>query len=62
MDKVVDFSDASLFAMSIPNLIGVYFLLPVIRRELRKFEDFTGRVDGGKSIKHAAEEIENEYR
>lgn len=62
MDKVIDFSDASLFAMSIPNLIGVYFLLPVIRRELRKFQDFTSRVDGGKSVKQAAEEIENEYR
>jgi AGCS family alanine or glycine:cation symporter len=62
MDKVVDFSDASLFAMSIPNLIGVYFLLPVIRRELDKFVDFTRRVDGGKSIKHAADEVEEQYR
>ncbi len=59
MGAVVDFSDASLFAMSIPNLIGVYFLLPVIRRELNKFIDFTKRVDGGKSIKLAAEEVEN---
>ena len=62
MDKAIDFSDASLFAMSIPNLIGVYFLLPVIRRELNKFIDFTKRVDGGKSIKQAAEEIDAEYR
>lgn len=62
MDKVVDFSDASLFAMSIPNLIGVYFLFPVIRRELAKFVDFTKRVDGGKSIKQAAEEVERDYR
>jgi len=62
MEKVVDFSDASLFAMSIPNLIGVYFLLPVIRRELSKFVAFTKRVDGGESIKQAAEEIEKEYR
>ena len=62
MDKAIDFSDASLFAMSIPNLIGVYFLLPVIRRELNKFVDFTKRVDGGKSIAHAAAEIDAEYR
>jgi AGCS family alanine or glycine:cation symporter len=61
MGAVVDFSDASLFAMSIPNLIGVYFLFPVIRREMEKFIDFTKRVDGGKSIKQAAEEIEREY-
>ncbi|MDP3850258.1 MAG: alanine/glycine:cation symporter family protein [Luteolibacter sp.] len=62
MDKAIDFSDASLFAMSIPNLIGVYFLLPVIRRDLDKYMDFTRRVDGGKSIKQAAGEIEREYR
>jgi AGCS family alanine or glycine:cation symporter len=62
MDKAVDFSDASLFAMSIPNLIGVYFLFPVIRRELNKFVDFSKRVDGGKSIKQAAEEVDQEYR
>jgi AGCS family alanine or glycine:cation symporter len=61
MGKAIDFSDASLFAMSIPNLIGVYFLLPVIRRELDKFVDFSKRVDGGKSIKQAAEEVEKEY-
>lgn len=62
MDKAVDFSDASLFAMSIPNLIGVYFLLPVIRGELNKFVDFTKRVDGGKSIKQAAAEVDAEYK
>ena len=62
MGKAIDFSDASLFAMSIPNLIGVYFLFPVIRREIKKFVDFTRRVDGGKSIKQAAEEVENEYQ
>jgi AGCS family alanine or glycine:cation symporter len=62
MDKAIDFSDASLFAMSIPNLIGVYFLLPVVRRELNKFIDFTRRVDGGKSIKQAAAEVDEDYR
>jgi alanine or glycine:cation symporter, AGCS family len=53
MDKAIDFSDASLFAMSIPNLIGVYFLLPVVMRELGRFEAFTRRVDGGESISQA---------
>jgi AGCS family alanine or glycine:cation symporter len=61
MDKAVDFSDASLFAMSIPNLIGVYFLLPVIRRELEKYTDYARRVDSGKSIRKAQQEIEAEY-
>ena len=62
MDKAIDFSDASLFAMSIPNLIGVYFLLPVIRKEVGKFTEFAKRVDAGKSIKQAADEVESEYR
>lgn len=62
MGAVVDFSDASLFAMSIPNLIGVYFLFPVISRELDKYLKFTKRVDGGESVKQAAEEVEREFQ
>lgn len=53
MSKAVDFSDASLFAMSIPNLIGVYFLLPVVRAELRRFTEFARRIDAGASIEEA---------
>lgn len=34
---VVDFSDAMILVMSVPNLIGVYLLAPVIRRELRSY-------------------------
>ncbi|RMF07820.1 MAG: alanine:cation symporter family protein [Alphaproteobacteria bacterium] len=37
LDKVVDFSDAAIFAMSLPNLIGVYILAPVARKELQNF-------------------------
>jgi len=32
--SVVDLADGLLFIMAIPNLIGVYLLLPVVRREL----------------------------
>lgn len=53
MGKATDFSDASLFAMSVPNLIGVYFLLPVVRNELNRFVAFTKRVDAGASIEEA---------
>ena len=62
MGAVVDFSDASLFAMSIPNLIGVYFLFPVIRREVNKFIDFTKRADAGMPIKEAADQVDAEHR
>ncbi|NJM37671.1 MAG: alanine:cation symporter family protein [Akkermansiaceae bacterium] len=57
MANATDFSDASLFAMSIPNLIGVYFLLPVVRNELAKFVRFTKLVDSGKSIEEADREV-----
>jgi AGCS family alanine or glycine:cation symporter len=53
MGSATDFSDASLFAMSIPNLIGVYFLLPVVRKELERFITFSRRVDEKISIEQA---------
>ncbi len=53
MSKATDFSDASLFAMSVPNLIGVYFLLPVVRQELARFVAFTKRIDAGATPKEA---------
>jgi len=60
MGAAVDFSDASLFAMSIPNLIGVYFLLPVVKRELAKFEQYAKRIDAGESQDEALENVERE--
>lgn len=53
MGNATDFSDASLFGMSIPNLIGVYFLLPVVRNELARYVWFTKRVDAGATIEEA---------
>lgn len=35
---IVDFIDAMLFGMAIPNLIAVYFLLPELRRDLKAYE------------------------
>jgi alanine or glycine:cation symporter, AGCS family len=34
---VIDFSDAAIFAMGIVNIIGLYFLMPVVKVELFKF-------------------------
>ena len=36
--SIVDIADGLLFIMAIPNLIGVYLLLPVIRRELAGYQ------------------------
>jgi len=37
LGPVVDFSDSAIFAMSIANIIGLYFLAPVVKRELTKY-------------------------
>ncbi|MFC7335571.1 alanine/glycine:cation symporter family protein [Haloferula chungangensis] len=58
MSNAIDFSDASLFAMSIPNLIGVYVLMPVVFRELNKYIAYTKKVDAGKSQDEALAEVE----
>lgn len=47
MSSAVDFSDASLFAMSIPNLIGVYLLIPIVRKEYADYLEYTKKVDQG---------------
>ncbi|OBQ55630.1 alanine/glycine:cation symporter family protein [Pseudotamlana agarivorans] len=37
LGAVIDFSDAMIFAMVVPNIIGVVILSPVIRKELEKY-------------------------
>ncbi|MFC4995578.1 alanine/glycine:cation symporter family protein [Rubritalea tangerina] len=45
IDNVVRISDAMLFAMVIPNMVGIYLLLPVIKRELKDFEAHAAKID-----------------
>jgi AGCS family alanine or glycine:cation symporter len=41
LGAVIDFSDAMIFAMAFPNILGLYFLLPVVKRELNEYwEDY----------------------
>ncbi len=37
LGSVIDFSDAMIFAMAFPNLLGCYFLLPVVKKELNEY-------------------------
>ena len=46
---VIDFSDAALFAMAIFNIIGLYFLLPIVKREVNSF---IARVKSGEIKKY----------
>jgi len=45
--NVLAISDALFFAMVVPNLIGVYLLLPVVTEELKKYRAHTDRIDRG---------------
>ncbi|MCW9038587.1 alanine:cation symporter family protein, partial [Altibacter sp.] len=37
LGAVIDFSDAMIFAMVVPNIIGVILLTPVVRKELNRY-------------------------
>jgi alanine or glycine:cation symporter, AGCS family len=37
LGAVIDFSDAALFAMAIVNIIGLYFLMPIVKKELNSY-------------------------
>ena len=37
MDSIWAFSDAMIFAMVFPNMIGLYFLFPVVKKELNRY-------------------------
>jgi AGCS family alanine or glycine:cation symporter len=38
LGSIVDIADALMFIMAIPNLIGVYLLMPAVKRELASYE------------------------
>lgn len=38
LDAVLEFSDAMVFLVALPNVIGLYVLAPVVRRELRSYQ------------------------
>ncbi len=41
LGAVVGFSDAMIFAMVFPNIIGLILLAPVVRKEVKRYVDFT---------------------
>ncbi|MGA1933187.1 alanine/glycine:cation symporter family protein [Arcobacter sp. YIC-464] len=45
----IDFSDAAMFAMSIFNIIGLYYLMPVVKKEL---QSYLARIDSGEIKKY----------
>ena len=37
LGPVIDFSDAAIFAMAVVNIIGLYCLMPIVKRELQSY-------------------------
>jgi AGCS family alanine or glycine:cation symporter len=49
LGPVIDFSDAMLFSMAIVNIIALYFLMPIVKRELNSY---VTRLRAGEFVKH----------
>ena len=41
LGSVIDFSDAMIFAMVFPNMIGLFLLFPKVRQELKRYREAT---------------------
>lgn len=54
LGPVVDFSDSAIFAMAIANIVGLYILFPVVKREL---ESYWGRLKSGEIRKYAIDHV-----
>ncbi|MEM1223063.1 MAG: alanine/glycine:cation symporter family protein [Verrucomicrobiota bacterium] len=54
LGAVTDFSDGMLLGMCFPNLIGVYILLPVVKRELEKFKQHAAEIDQASTDSNSA--------
>jgi AGCS family alanine or glycine:cation symporter len=53
LEEVINFSDSAIFLMSIPNIIGLYLLAKVIRKEIHSYYE---RVQSGE-VKQVADRI-----
>jgi len=38
LDSILDFSDALVFVICVPNILGLYILAPVVKAELKKYQ------------------------
>jgi AGCS family alanine or glycine:cation symporter len=44
---VLDFSDALVFVIALPNILGLYILAPIIKRELKSYQE---RITSGELV------------
>jgi AGCS family alanine or glycine:cation symporter len=50
LGSVIGFSDAMIFAMAFPNILGMYFLVPIVRKEL---DEYWARYKAGTLTKYS---------
>ena len=55
LGPVIDFSDAAIFAMAVVNIIGLYCLMPIVKRELQSYMSRleSGEIKKFKNLKEA---------
>ncbi|MCX5274923.1 alanine/glycine:cation symporter family protein [Streptomyces virginiae] len=58
LQTLIDMADAVLFMLAVINIIGLYLLAPVVKRELNTFLDFVRRRDAG--LDTEADEVEDQ--
>jgi AGCS family alanine or glycine:cation symporter len=49
LGAVIDFSDAMIFAMAVVNITALYFLMPIVKREMNSYFD---RLKSGAIVRH----------
>lgn len=45
LTNVIDFSDSMIFAMAAPNILGLYILMPIVKKELDSYKAITSEID-----------------
>ncbi|MFD3623613.1 alanine/glycine:cation symporter family protein [Streptomyces sp. NPDC058698] len=56
LDSLISLADSALFLLAVFNIIGLYLLAPVVKRELNSFLEFVRRRDSGEATDTGAEE------
>lgn len=55
LDSLISLADSALFLLAVVNIVGLYLLAPVVKRELNSFLEFVRRRDGGEAAEPESE-------
>ncbi|MFI7358938.1 alanine/glycine:cation symporter family protein [Streptomyces avidinii] len=60
LQTLIDMADAVLFMLAVINIIGLYLLAPIVKRELNNFLDYVRRRDAGLDTDTEADEDDDQ--